>query len=317
MPSSDVFGHAQRSFSEWLLLDQEAAARALPAERRARAVALHKAGETRVDAALGSRGVPALLLARGSIPFFLRAMALAAGRAALPESSTLEELWAEYDALVDAGAAPKLPPALLAERERTAATSPDAEIRALGEPLVDEAVALATFLADGVEVRTPSVIRLHRAYRILLAVFALVLAFTFVRRVAPRGTNRALHASASLSSHRGAYGPPGDLTNGKIAPESGIATNDEPDPWAEVDLGSVMRVSEVTVMGADEHEHDNGPLRVETSRDRVLWETAGTEGRGFTASDPAVISFRARDARFVRIHGKPGGTLYLHEVEVR
>jgi hypothetical protein len=298
-----------------ILRSREVAAEALPDDRRADAARLHRRASARVDSAMGQRGPAALMLARSAIPLYLDAAFVARGAELGDEPPA--GAWERYDALVDVGALPALPPNLALAREHALADlSPEDEHAEFGEARTDEALSLATFLGDAVEVSTPRAVRIERILRIAGAVLLCVLVAAATKRAGPKPQNHALHAAVTMSSHRAGFGPPGDLTNGKVAPEAGIATNDEPDPWVTIDLGAPVRVSDITLMGNDDHQEDQLPLRVETSGDGEKWDPATWHKTSFSVGAPAVMSFSSRTARFVRIHGRPGGALYLHEVEI-
>ena len=112
-------------------------------------------------------------------------------------------------------------------------------------------------------------------------------------------------------------GPPQDLINGKLEEAVAFSTRDEADPWLMLDLVSPRRIGEVTLVNSTDHADDSLPLRVETSVDGATWQEGGVRTTTFTRAEPALISFSKRSARFVRVHGKPGGALYLSEIEVR
>ncbi len=303
----------------WLLLrSREAAAAALPEDRRSAAARLHAAGRARVDAALGERGAPSLLLARDGVRCFLEAALAARAPDPAPAGLPAGELWERYDVLVEEGRLPPLPPAFAEARDHSVSPArPDDEIAAHGEGRIEETLALAAFLASAVETRSPRSIRVERLLRFAGAALLCTVVVGGARAMRPRPPNRALHAAVTMSSRRTTSGPALDVTNGKVVPEAGIATNDEPDPWVQIDLGQPFRVSEITLMNANDHQDDLTPLRAETSLDGNAWQPAATREASFSAEAPAVLSFRARDARFVRVHGRPAGAIYLHEIEVR
>lgn len=296
----------------------EAAAEAVPAAHRPEIRAHHDAGDTRVDAALGEQGVPALVLARAAIPCYLRAAVTACGAEPPPAGAPVDALWELYDAAVSRGAAPAVPEALVAARHQTTSEQTlDAEVEARGDACVDEAIALAGFLAEAAELRTPGQVRFQRRLRqALLAVAGVALVVNLVNHH-PSLPNLALKASVVSSSRRMGAGPPEELTNGTAEPGPAFATRDEPDPWVTVDLANPVRVAEVTFFAPPEHLEDTIPLRVETSLDGSAWEPAGTQTAPLAPSAPTVLKFPARSARFVRVHGRPGGAVYLNEVEVR
>jgi len=310
---------ARHALDRWVLLHgAEAAAEALPGGRRAAVLSLHEAARTRIDGALGEHGVSALLLVRAAIPIYLEAVVVARSSEAPAAGSSVGDLWARYDDLVGAGLVPAVPESLSGAREHSVAGGPlDAEIAEHGEARIDEAIALAEFLADRVEVRTPRAVRVQRRLRkaALAVVVVALVAEIFVHR--PKAASLALHANVVSSSRRVGSGPPLDLTNGKVEPTFAFATKDEPDPWIMIDITPSARISEVMLWNSDDHLDDSLPLQVETSSDGAAWEPAGLVAVHFTPLEPALLKFTTRSARFVRIHRKTGGAIYLTEVEVR
>jgi hypothetical protein len=310
---------ARNLLDRWVLLHgAEAQAEALPPGRRAGLVALHEAARTRVDAALGEYGVSALLLARAALPLALEAAVTARSSDPPASGTALATLWEQYDALVSTQLAPAVPASLTPARDHSLSSQTvDAEIAEHGDARIDETLALVAFLLESVELRTPRAIRMQRALRRAAGVLvaAGLLAELIIHR--PKGANLALHGSVISSSRRPNSGPPQDLTNAKVEPAAAFATKDEPDPWVTLDLTAPARVSEVTLFNGDDHKDDSLPIRVETSADGATWDPAATQSTPFTQAAPAVLSFTARSARFVRVHGKPNGALFLSEVEVR
>ena len=309
---------AEHLLERWVLLhDAEAIAVGVTDERRAMSATLYTAARVRTDGALGDHGTTALVLARDAIPLLLAAALTARGPEAPPQGASVAELWDRYDGVVQRGLVPEVPPSLMAARAHSLGQElPDQEIEADGDARVDEAIALATFLEGVVELRTPRAIRVQRRLRqlALIVVAGWLLAEVIIHR--PR-MNRALHAPVVSSSRRPGAGPATDLTNGNVEAALAFATKDEPDAWVSIDLVKGAPASEVKLWNSNDHTDDSLPIRVETSVDGVTWEAGGLESAHFTPSDPAIVSFPKRMTRFVRIHAKPGGALYLNEVEVR
>lgn len=315
----DPDGLTLRTLDRWVLLrSAEARAEALPDTRRARVATLRKAGDVRRDGALGGRGVAALILARAAVSLYLEALVTARSEAPLPDGRNTGALWAVYDALVERGDVRALPASLEGVRiETSTSTSPDDDVARRGDATVDDNLELCAFLARHLDVRTPGRIRVAR--RLRQAGLALVALFLLGKAAAhlPKSANVAVHAPVVASSRRPGCGPPLDLTNGKIEPAAAFCTKDEPDPWVMLDFVNPRRVREVTLVNSPEHEDDSLPLRVETSVDGATWMPGAAQTAHFNAASPAVVSFSTRDARFVRIHGRGGGAIYLTEVEVR
>jgi len=314
-----LVGVVQQALDPWLMLrSAEAAAEAMPAGRRATVMGLRADGDRRFDAALGERGVPALILARTCVPYYLEAAVTARGSEASPEHANVAQLWGSYDEIVRAGLLPEVPVRLAPARRRAIEErAAEAEVAVHGEACIDEALELASFLAGAIEMRTPRAVRLERTLRKAVVVTVALFALGEGVMLLPKSASLALHASVVSSSRRPDSGPPQDLTNGKIEAGTAFATKDEADPWVTIDLGPPARVSEVTLVNSEDHLADSLPLRVETSSDGTTWDAAGEQTKPFSPAEPGVLTFTARSARFVRIHGHHGGAIYLNEVEVR
>jgi hypothetical protein len=317
--TNDLFGFARYGFDRWISLrGAEAAAEALPDTQRGSVAKLVTAGRARCEAALGQRGVAALVLARAAIPLYLDATITAHGEAPPADDATFDDLWSSYDDLVARRLVAPLPHSLEPVREQTVAgESLDDEIAAHGDGRIEATLALASFLAEAIEVRTPGRVRAERRLRYAgLALFGVLLvAEVIVHR--PKGANVALDAAVVASSRRPGSGPPQDLTNGKVEVGVAFSTRDEADPWIMLDFVKPHRIHEMTLVNSPDHPDDSLPLRAETSVDGATWAPAASRRTPFTPADPAVLSFAKRSARFVRVHGKPGGAIYLSEIEVR
>jgi len=307
------------TLDRWVLMRHaEAVAEARPATQLEKASALHTAAETRRDAALGHRGIPALVLARAAVALYLEAAVMALADDAPPGGASTEAPWELYDALVRRDLVDPVPaPLEAARRGSAAALSADDDFAEHGEPGTDAVLELATFLANAVDVRAPVRIRRERRLRqITLAVAGVLLVAELIAH-RPRGPNLALHGGVVASSRRIGSGPPASLTRGTIEGATSFSTKDEPDPWVTLDLVTPHRVHEVTLVNGPDHEDESLPLRVETSVDGSTWVDAATRTTHFSEAESAVLSFSSRSARFVRIHGRGGGAIYLEEVEVR
>ncbi len=315
----DPDGPTLQALDRWVLLRRaEALAEALPDSRRARVAALRKAGDRRRAAALGEHGIPALILARAAIPLYLEAAVTARGDELPPRDPSLATLWQLYDGIAERALLPWLPLSLETARAVTiAGATPEEDLAAHGEAGIDAALELGAFLAGRLDARTPGRIRLERRVR---QTFLIIGALFLLGRAAThlvRSRNVALHAAVVASSRRPECGPPSDLTNGKVEEAVAFCTKDEPDPWVQIDLGAPHRLSQVTLLNSPDHLDDSLPLRVETSADGGNWATGAMATMHFTPTEPAVVAFSAREARFVRLHGRGGGAIYLTEVEAR
>jgi hypothetical protein len=227
-------------------------------------------------------------------------------------------LWEGYDSAAAEGLAPILPAPLEVAREHTLdEASLDAQIAEHGERRIDETIELAAFLGTSIERRSVRRIRIERGVRKVIFAGILVMLVVEAIQHRPKTANLALHANVVASSRRPGSGPPANLTNGVPEPAASFATKDEPDPWVTIDLGPAARVSEVTLFDGSDHVDDILPMKLETSGDGTQWDPAAVETTRFTPEAPAVLTFTTRGVRFVRIHGRPNGAIYLSEVEVR
>jgi len=314
-----LVGFVKRILDRWIVLrSAERMAEAVPAARRERVAEVALAGDNRWDAALGERGVAGLILARSAIPCFLEAIVTARGDEPPPPGAGVALLWDLYETVAARGAAPRVPLKLEPTRELTrGAQTPEQEISEHGERRIDETLALGRFLSGVIETRTPRRIRVERWLRTFAFVaFSLFAGERIVARIF-WPPNLILHGPAAGSSRRPGSGPVQDLTNGVIEKGTAFATRDEPDPWVMFDVIVPHRMSEVKVFPGDDHHDDAFPLRVETSPDSLTWEPGALQTKHAGPTQPIVIPFPARTTRFIRIHGKGPGALYLNEVEVR
>lgn len=91
-------------------------------------------------------------------------------------------------------------------------------------------------------------------------------------------------------------------------------TNEEPNPWIEYDLGTVMRFSRVYVRNRNDAAPDRAiPLVVEVSSDRDHWKTRARQRETFTTW---TAKFAPVWARYVRLRVARRSLLHLEEVRV-
>lgn len=317
--NSSIVGPLHRTLDAWFCVRRaEIAAEALPPTRRPRVSALRKVADARFAAAVERRGADALILARASLAAILAAVLSAEADLDGVEGASLSAMWKLFDGLVASGLRSPLPAALAPAREASAAgQSSEDEVLQHGERRIVDCLDLVRFLAASVETRPIWRLRLRRRLvQVTLGSIGLALALEGLTLLAD-GPNLAVRATVVSSSRRAGSGPPSDLANGKVEPTFAFATKDEPDPFVTLDLTTIAEVAEVTLINSDDHQDDSLPFRVETSVDALTWEPAAIWATHFSPAAPAVLAFHRRSARFVKIHGKTGGALYLTEVEVR
>jgi hypothetical protein len=226
----------------------------------------------------------------------------------------------KLEELVQAGALPALPkryaetmsildaPDLLAlDRLRPRRAVRD---RALVETLVQ-------WLRRQVEPRSLRRIRATRTVRLVLAGAVLLglIAWGLVSILSAK--NIALHKRVTMSSQYPGTPNPQGATDGRVVAPYQAHTAIESDPWIAVDLGAVRKISTVKIYNrTDWHYESSLPLTLEFSKNRTDYYAVDRRTVAFTGSKPWVFTPRASSARFVRVHGHPGGCVVLTEIKV-
>jgi hypothetical protein len=144
------------------------------------------------------------------------------------------------------------------------------------------------------------------------------------RRLALAATLLALCLMASAKTVAYVFAPT-DLAAGKpwsissVLPDVYSAkilfhTNQEMNPWFEIDLGEVKLVRQLRVRNRSDGNWDRAiPLIAELGNDRVNWQVVATRETPFATWEP---SFPATHARYVRLRVPRVSFLHLEEVKV-
>jgi hypothetical protein len=176
---------------------------------------------------------------------------------------------------------------------------------------------LVHWLRGQIEARSLTGIWVARVVRLTLAGVVVLGLTVWGLGVMLAPENLALHKSVTMSSrHVGTPSPEG-ATDGKVVSPYQAHTAIEANPWIEVDLGAVRRISKVKIRNrTDGHASGALPLTLEFSDNDKDYHTVDYRNEAFTSSDPWVFTTRTASARFVRIHGHQGGYVVVTEIEV-
>ena len=314
-----------RQLQEALLLrHSEAMVRDFSPARQAMIRRLYQAAMARIalaDETTDARyAAAAVALHRESVRFLISAVLLSRD-ATLPGVPLELRVGADrLEDLVQAGALPALP-----KRYAEAMSILDApDLLALDRLRPRRAVrdralveALVHWLRGQVEPRSLRRIRVTRTVRLALAGAALLglIAWGLVSILAAK--NIALHKRVTMSSQYPGTPNPQGATDGRIVTPYQAHTAIESDPWIAVDLGTVRRISTVKIYNrTDWHYETSLPLTLEFSKNPTDYHAVDRRTVAFTGSKPWVFTPRAASARFVRIHGHPGGCVVLSEIKV-
>jgi peptidoglycan/LPS O-acetylase OafA/YrhL len=131
-------------------------------------------------------------------------------------------------------------------------------------------------------------------------------------------TNLARGKPVTASSRMDGKPGPEALTNGKLESEFGLTTNNDDDPWAQIDLGEPVRIGTIDVRNrADGFQDQAIPLELSLSVDGVSYDAVATRDKIFTQELFWRVHLLGRPlARYVRLHAKKKTNLCLSEVEV-
>ncbi len=176
---------------------------------------------------------------------------------------------------------------------------------------------LIHWLRHQVEPRNLREIWVARSVRVALATAAVLglVVWGLGSILAPK--NIALHKPVNMSSQNPGSPTPEGATDGKVVSPFQAHTAIEADPWITVDLGAVAKISKVVIHNrTDGHAAHALPLTLEFSDNGKNFHTVDRRTTAFTGSDPWVFTTKAAPARFVRIHGHPGGYVVVTEIMV-
>jgi hypothetical protein len=92
-------------------------------------------------------------------------------------------------------------------------------------------------------------------------------------------------------------------------------TNDEANPWAELDLGAPKKFHRIEVTNRDDCCAERAvPLIVETSTDGSHWAEVGRRDKEFSTW---TLTFPAQKARYIKFRVPRTTVLHLKQVAVR
>ncbi len=132
--------------------------------------------------------------------------------------------------------------------------------------------------------------------------------------------NIALHKKASASSvFPGTQATAEGLTDGITSGSFGAHTGKEENSWVQVDLGDVFRIDKVKIYNRGDGWFDEClPLTLEFSENGTDFKPIEQRTASFGQLIPWTANGGKAKARYVRVHGKPGGGGYvtLAEIEV-
>jgi hypothetical protein len=132
-----------------------------------------------------------------------------------------------------------------------------------------------------------------------------------------RPKNVALHKPVMMSSKHPGTPDAAGATDGKVVAPFQAHTAIEADPWIAVDLGAVFKISKVKVYNRTDCLFGGAvPLTLEFSTDGIRFHSVDQRTTAFSGTWPWVYRPQDAPARFVRIHGHPGGYVVVTEIEV-
>jgi hypothetical protein len=315
----------KRLLGAFLLREPERRARAFTSAQHKAIVRYHAAAGRRTQVARNLQGpteaVAAISLYREAAVLLIAAIVQTTEEAEVTPPRTPEEAWKALDARPE-GVSRKAPPEGFARAREVLSTGDPLSADDLSPGELSSAMSAAAdaarWLASAIEPRTLREIRANRALRITVA--ALLLAYALYALidgvVTPR--NLALHKPASASSQRFDATPPSGVTNGDLESNFGVHTNDEPNPWVQVDLGAPLTIHEVSVYNrGDGYQGEMVPLVLQLSDDgRVFTEVARREEL-FTQDKPWVVKLAKQRTRYVRVQlQRSHGYIALSEIKV-
>ena len=147
-----------------------------------------------------------------------------------------------------------------------------------------------------------------------LAVIALAIGAVALRDGAERSRDVAAGKPWRASSHYGVGGCPSPLQKCPESPNYFFHTNEESDPWLEIDLQQVQRVSAAQVGNRlDCCAERIVPLVLAVSVDHEHWTEVARSTSEFKRWK---TSFSPVDARWVKLYVPHQGLLHLSEVRI-
>jgi hypothetical protein len=300
-----------------------AQSRTVEEKRRAPARPKVQAARERLSGAdvLWARGkaVPALDMYREAALLFAAALAMLAGLEDLSSQAPV----AQFEQLS------RLLAAAADYNSRAARAWPRLHLLALTQPIdlaglagpegnyrVSELADAVHWLAEQVNIRTPSSVQLHRALRGCIAlVIAAGLSVGILSWAMPP-VDLALEKPVTASSHAYETTPHGAVDGIRYG-QLGFHSGNDAAPWLCVDLGQVTTFHEVRVFGRPECCYEQSiPLALEISKDGVAFREIALRTEPFTQYEPWVVRTGSIDARYVRLHTLRHSYLVTSELEI-
>ena len=174
---------------------------------------------------------------------------------------------------------------------------------------------IGTFTIDWEKIERLRFLRWLRIGPVLLVLLVLlVLALRWFNNYQQR-SNLAFHRAVTVSSRVDVtYRNPGHLVDGNVTNTAFHTTNDDPNPWAMIDLGSVKSFSKVVVYNrVDCCKERQVPMVVEVSTDGVAFERLAERQVTF---DVWTAKNLHATGRYVRVRLEGTGYFHLAEVEI-
>jgi hypothetical protein len=304
------------------LSDAERASRAYAPSQRARLGVYFDAAERRLRSGRRlTQAVPAAVLLREAVAYYLLAAAIARGGSLAADASAPNSLVETMPELPPEPARPAALPtddarvrAALGTRDRLYFDGLSTEDQRRARWALDRA---ASMLRRRVEARSVANLRGARWGRRAAVLLALgYIAFVAVRAKV-RTPNVALHKPVVQSSL--AYTPATGQTivDGDTGTSFGVHTQVEDSPNVVIDLLDTYRIERVSVHNrVDGWFDDCLPLIVELSLDGQKFAEIGRRERHFDGSPPWTVDAQLQSARYVRLRVARKSYLALSEVEV-
>jgi len=307
-----------------LLRHSEAVVRDYSPARQAVIRQLYQAAMARIalaDETTDARyAAAAVALHRESVRFLISAILLSQDATLAGVPLALRAGADKLEELVQAGVLPALPKRYAETLAILDAPDPMALDRLRPRRAVRDRALVETlvhWLRAQVEPRSLRRIRVTRTLRLVLAGAALLGLIAWGLFATFAAKNIALHKRVTMSSQYPGTPNPQGATDGRIVTPYQAHTAIESDPWIAVDLGSVHKISTVKIYNrTDWHYESSLPLTLEFAKNPTDYHAVDRRTVAFTGSKPWVFTPRAASARFVRVHGHPGGCVVLTEIKV-
>lgn len=307
-----------------LLRHSEAVVRDYSPARQAVIRQLYQAAMARIalaDETTDARyAAAAVALHRESVRFLISAILLSQDATLAGVPLALRAGADKLEELVQAGVLPALPKRYAETLAILDAPDPMALDRLRPRRAVRDRALVETlvhWLRAQVEPRSLRRIRVTRTLRLVLAGAALLGLIAWGLFAIFAAKNIALHKRVTMSSQYPGTPNPQGATDGRIVTPYQAHTAIESDPWIAVDLGSVHKISTVKIYNrTDWHYESSLPLTLEFAKNSTDYHAVDRRTVAFTGSKPWVFTPRAASARFVRVHGHPGGCVVLTEIKV-